>query len=343
MPLNVGASIGSDAYATASISNAYANAYSTQTTAPKQNGQQTSGGVNEPLRYPLKRIDNTSDYLEIKIFDYVPGGFNLDPLPDVKIASQTAQQRLKPKQSAPKCYILLPIPQNISDTVSVSWGEDQINALEAGGLALGAGFMEKGVNTTARAAMDFFTKNVKGAANNPQFIKAATNALSGKLVNALGGNVSITSLISRTTGQVMNNNLELLFKGVNLRSFQFTFDLAPRSQKEAEVVKLIIRKFKQEMTARNKASTEGTVGLFIESPSIFQLTYKSGGRKHPFLHTFKPCALTGCGVNYTASGTYATYQNKEPVHMQLSLEFKELNPIYSEDYDLPEASIGVGY
>jgi len=342
MPLNVGASIGSDAYATASTSNAYANAYSRQTTAPKQNGQQTSGGVKEPLRYPLKRIDNTSDYLEIKIFDYIPGGFNFTPLPDVNIASQTAQQRLKPKQSAPKCYILLPIPQNISDTVSVSWGDDQINALEAGGLALGAAAMKEG-GAAFPAAVEFLKKNVTGAANNQKFIDAATNALSGKLVNALGGNVSITSLISRTTGQVMNNNLELLFKGVNLRSFQFTFDLAPRSQKEAEMVKLIIRKFKQEMTARNKASTEGTVGLFIESPSIFQLTYKSGGRKHPFLHTFKPCALTGCGVNYTASGTYATYQNKEPVHMQLSLEFKELNPIYSEDYDLPEAEIGVGY
>ena len=48
-------------------------------------------------------------------------------------------------------------------------------------------------------------------------------------------------------------------------------------------------------------------------------------------------------VNYTGSGTYATYDDTTPVHMQLSLQFQELNPVYSEDYDKEEGKLGVGF
>jgi len=345
MPLNVGASIGSDAYATASTPNAYANAYSTQTTAPKQNGQQTSGGTKKYFRYPLKRLEATSDYLEIKIFDYAAGGFEISGDPTT-VKAPGAQQRLKAKQTSPKCYILLPIPQNISDTVSVTWGDDTINALEGGAIAV-ANAAQVDPVAAAQKSIDLLKSAVPKALENESTMNAVKNAISGLAVGGLGGNVSATGLITRATGMVMNNNLELLFQGVNLRSFPFTFDLAPRSREEAQEILLIIRTLKKEMTARNNAAKVGgnteDVAVFISSPSIFQLTYKSGGGKHPFLHTFKPCALTGCGVNYTASGTYATYENGTPVHMQLTLEFKELNPIYSEDYENEDSYPGVGY
>ena len=47
-------------------------------------------------------------------------------------------------------------------------------------------------------------------------------AISGAAVGALGSNVSAESVIARSTGQIMNNNLELLFKGMNLRSFPYS-------------------------------------------------------------------------------------------------------------------------
>ena len=100
------------------------------------------------------------------------------------------------------------------------------------------------------------------------------------------------------------------------------------------------------MAARNGGAGTGSntnAGLFISAPSVYQLTYKTGPAKHSFLNTFKPCALTDISVNYTASGTYATYEDGAPVHLQMSLTFKEINPVYSEDYDQPEAMDGVGY
>jgi hypothetical protein len=296
------------------------------------------------FRYPKKRLDDTSDFLEIKVFDYVPGGFDVSKVPPT---SKTARQRLKAKQSSPKGYILLPIPQNVSDSISVTWGDDTINPIEAVVAGAASGLMSGGPKSLTNAA-DYLNQ-LKEAGKNvtPEFQNAVVQYFAAKATNIAGGNVSPQSLITRTTGQVLNSNLELLFSGVNLRTFQFTFDMAPRSRPEAEQVKQIIRTFKREMSARSGGAASGSntnMGLFISAPSLFQLTYKSGPRKHPFLNTFKPCALTDIAVNYTASGTYATYEEGEPVHIQMGLTFKEIDPIYSEHYDDDvEARTGVGY
>ena len=58
-----------------------------------------------------------------------------------------------------------------------------------------------------------------------------------------------------------------------------------------------------------------------------------GGQPHPFLHKFKTCALKNMSVNYTGSGTWATYGDGTPVHMKMDLAFTEMNPIYAEDHE----------
>ena len=68
-----------------------------------------------------------------------------------------------------------------------------------------------------------------------------------------------------------------------------------------------------------------------------------GSGKHPFLNSFKHCALASIQMNYTGSGTYATYDDGTPVHMNMGMTFQELNPIYAEDYDDANAGSGVGY
>ena len=340
MPLNVGANIGSDAYTTAATQNAYANAYAGATTTPSYFN---TGGGKKSFRYPLKRLDDTSDYLEIKIFDYVAGEFGISEFPDAAITSPTVQQRQKANKVSPTHYIILPIPQNISDSISVTWGEDNLNPLEAGLFGAVDTATTQGLQKGFEAALANI-KNIKNISESDT--KALQSYVTARAVNTLGTNVSAAGFVSRTTGQVVNSNLELLFSGINLRTFQFTFDLAPRSREEAEEVKQIIRTFKQTMSAKSGGAGSGEntkVGLFITAPSVYQLTYKTGPAKHQFLNTFKPCALTDIAVNYTASGTYATYPDGAPVHLQMGLTFKELNPVYAEDYDTPEAEEGVGY
>ena len=68
------------------------------------------------------------------------------------------------------------------------------------------------------------------------------------------------------------------------------------------------------------------------------------GAPHPFLNKFKLAALTGMSVNYTNAGTYTSYEDGTPVNLRMDLTFKEINPIYHEDY-LPfnGADAGVGF
>ena len=75
----------------------------------------------------------------------------------------------------------------------------------------------------------------------------------------------------------------------------------------------------------------------------FQLKFLKDDGDHPFLHSFKLCALTGMSVNYTNAGTYTSYEDGTPVNIRMSLTFKELNPIYHEDYQQVAAGPGVGF
>ncbi len=291
-----------------------------------------------PLRYPQKSIGKDDDYLEIGVIKYLPPGIETGTN-NLKLTTGTEKNS---KQRAEKT-IQLPIPANIGDTNQVDWGSgDSLNPLAAAGVeATGnilksKGFGEGTIDAIKNLGTTGMQVLTRGGGQD-----LVTNAFSSALVNSVAnGSVSPTALLSRATGKVLNPNLELLFGGVNLRSFQFDFDFAPRDEKESNVVKEIIRIFKQSMAPKTGSNTAGA-GLFIEAPNIFLLKYKSGNQDHPYLNKFKPCALTSMGMNYTGSGSYATYADKTPVHMKLSLSFTELNPIYNEDYQ--DTDIGVGY
>ena len=152
----------------------------------------------------------------------------------------------------------------------------------------------------------------------------------------------MNSAIGRAEGMALNSNLELLFDSVNLRTFPFTINFSPRTRQESMMVKHIIRAFKSSMAAKKGTSEQGQGGIFLRAPDVFQLRYLHRGKDHPFLNSFKHCALTGMSVNYTGAGTFASYSDGTPVNIKMSLTFKELNPIYFEDYDSFKANDGNG-
>jgi hypothetical protein len=289
----------------------------------------------ECFRYPAKRITESDDYLQILIVNYVPPSVSTNLS---NLVQRTSTQALADSGNLTNSLyqILLPMPQGISDTNMVDWGDDSLNPISA---ALVGGAKEI-IEGDPKNAITNFTSAIKNVATSGNGQNLVTNYFAAQAVNSLGANVSVESLLSRSDGKILNPNMELLFKGVQLRSFNFTFNMSPRDDVESKSVKSIIRAFKKSMAA--KTSTGSGAGLFVDSPNVFQLEYRSGGEKHPFLNSFKPCALTNMAVDYTASGTYATYEDATPVHMKLTLAFQELNPIYFSDYD-DSNDVGVGY
>ena len=246
-----------------------------------------------------------------------------------------------------KFYIELPIPQDLTDSNSVTWGEDRVNALELAALNVAQGAMAGNIGEGAVEAAQLAVTALNTGVNIPTLSgdtqDAVRAALSGAAIGALGSNVSAKSVIARSTGQILNNNLELLFQGVNLRSFPYSITFSPRDPNESRMVKDIIRSLKMAMAPKAGEMESSAQGIFLKSPDVFQLKYLRDGHDHPFLNSFKLCALTGMTVNYTNAGTYTSYEDGTPVNIRMNLTFKELNPIYHEDYLSDGAGSGVGY
>ena len=266
----------------------------------------------------------------------------------VKVNNTDANSRLgSGMKQRTKFYIELPIPQDLTDSNSVTWGEDRVNALELAALNVAQGAMAGNIGEGAVEAAQLAVTALNTGVNIPTLSgdtqDAVRAALSGAAIGALGSNVSAKSVIARSTGQILNNNLELLFQGVNLRSFPYSITFSPRDPKESRMVKDIIRSLKMAMAPKAGEMEASAQGIFLKSPDVFQLKYLRDGHDHPFLNSFKLCALTGMTVNYTNAGTYTSYEDGTPVNIRMNLTFKELNPIYHEDYLSDGAGSGVGY
>ena len=287
------------------------------------------------FRYPLKNIDKSDDFLKIQSFEYVPPRLNLGD--NGSFAQKSSDDVVESGGYGPKKIrgtVILPIPEGIQDSNQVSWGGGQMDPLQTA--TLGAAMKIVGENElvagTASAVTELFNK-LRAASQTALGQNTTQTFFATEATKALTGSGDFQQNLSRQSGTVFNSNIELLFSGVSLRAgFSFDFNMIPRSKKESDQIKDIIRFFKSEMAAKKGAETGAAAGLFIKSPSVFKLQYMSGGKSHPFLNQFKICALTNMTVNYTGSGTYATYSDATPVHMVMTLAFQELTPIYNEDY-----------
>ena len=295
--------------------------------------------VIQTLRYPYKKLTDSDDYLVIKVVKYKAPGISSGA---DNFSFKTSTQSLQNNIKTPEAIILLPIPQNVQDQNAVNWGDSSLNAFELAGAEV-VGDVIKGGNFAKAlygAGSEYLNK-IMASAVSGNLQDQTTGLFSAAALQTLGANVQTSDIVARTSGQVLNPNMELLFKGVSLREFAFEYDLAPRDGNEAKEIKKIITTLKRAMAPRTSSDNSTGSGLFISAPRVFQLQYMSGNKKHPFLHSFKPMAMKGMSVNYTGSGNYSVYGDSTPVHMKLSMNFQELNPIYFEDYS--DKDIGVGY
>ena len=319
------------------------------------------GGI---LRYPLEALTGTTDYLQIDIKEYIRNADNAKLIGAKGFGRNTLNNRVGQTRSgslATKSVmntgtIILQIPSDIKDGNTANYGESKMNTLTGAAAGAMMGVMKSGATSVQMALGQMSTEEglekIKGdiggnltAGDTDSLIDAAKMGLTVKATSSamgiFGANVSPEQLLARSSGQIFNPNLELLFNGPSLRSFSFSFKMTPRSAQEARQCKLIIRSFKQNMAPKTGGDTIGGSAIFMKTPNLFELRYRKGNSDHPFLNKFKQCFLTNVSVNYTGEGVYATYDDATPISMQLDLQFKEIEPIYFDDYD--QSPQGVGF
>ena len=288
---------------------------------PPKNKAGTREDFGKPLNYPITR-DEKQDVIKFDMLKYEPKkvqGFSFGD------RSGSSGRTIG--------TVTLPIPGGISDANACDWGDDRMGPLKlaAAGIALGA----LDASATSGGGIGGQLGDLKNqiVTNNKDM-----QQLIGQTAAAAAIGSNENALFSRTQGTILNPNLELIFNGPSLRPFTFQFKMSPRSKKEADEIVKIIRFFKQGMAPIREESR-----LFLKTPHTFKIKYVQLGEESKFLNKFKECALLSCSIQYTPEGNYAPYEDGAMSSYQMSLQFKELEPIFNDDYgsdgDLP-AEIG---
>lgn len=196
--------------------------------------------------------------------------------------------------SGRKCTLYLPGAINFADGV----GYTNIDLNVLGNVAAQA------INTGGNAA-DLLKGAIGGSAElvssiGTVFSEGLTSAAAQATVLRLSRriNSSVAGAVSTTTGIALNPNKRASLIGPNLRTFRFTFKMIPTSQEEAEMVKSIVKFFREEMYPEQVV--EAGLSSAMRFPSKFNIKMSYGGIR--VAHNILPSFLTDVNVVYNASG-----------------------------------------
>ena len=292
----------------------------TQVTDPNQPGapggstptnpnQEVSEGTPEStdFKYPEK-LSLDQDVIQFKAVKYIPSGLTT---PGTTAAKRETENRTI------EGTVTLPIQAQISDSNTVGWGDGSLDEVTRGVLKTSVDI------ATGKFDEKAFAESLSGAAR--AFAKDQQNTDLG--LAYIAEKVIGLQNIQGRVGGVINPNVELLFNGPQLRPFSFNFRMIPRTKKESEQIKGIIKFFKKNMAVKRDT------GLFLKAPNTFLIKYLgAGGEEQKSINKIKECALIGFDVNYTPQGSYMTYEDGTMASYNITLSFKELVPIYYEDY-----------
>lgn len=213
--------------------------------------------------------------------------------------------------------IRLPLPTNLTDSFGIDVSDVKLDLLGFGWSdALTAGF------TKAKKHYDEY----KGGRGITDIMKevgvqaaATTPGVSDTTLGAYG---------KLESGIIRNPHITTIFNGVRLKSFAFTWKLAPRSQQEA--IKL------EEMLTHIKAYMHPKIigaGFALEFPYLATVDFVAGDSK-TVLPNVKSSFITRLDVNSSSSGTPAFFKDGRPVTVEIAMGFQEIN-IQTRDDFLP--------
>ena len=259
--------------------------------------------------YPESLRSSTQDKVKFTMVEYKPKSFDAESF---EFKPTTQNETILGS-------VILPIPSGISESNQAVWGENELNAAEAAAASVALKAIGEGPEAGGQEASAYFQSVQE---KSKDVIKGITNAF-----GAAATGVSGAGLLSRTTGAVINSNLELLFNRPSLRPFSFTFKMSARNENEARSIIRIIKFFKQGMSPQKSKSN-----IFLKSPNIFKIEYLHRNETHPYIGQIKECALQSCTVNYTPEGQYATFYDGVLVSYEIQMQFTELEPVFNDDY-----------
>ena len=188
-------------------------------------------------------------------------------------------------------------------------------------------------NVAAAAYQDFQSGGKTMDIVNKSLKKLGPEMSEGMVRMALGAADMIPGLqgaqevIDIQRGFIKAPQMELAFKGITKRQFQYSFVMMPKSEMEAEQVEAIVKMFKAHMLP---SMTDKDLGVRrLDIPSTFDIQYMYDNAENPHLHKISTCVLETMSVSY-GGDRYKAFEGGRPVVTNLSLSFKEMDLITRE-------------
>jgi hypothetical protein len=156
------------------------------------------------------------------------------------------------------------------------------------------------------------------------FLKSASSAMHGV------GNVS-TDLAGVATGMIPNPYLTQMFRGIDMRNFEFTFRFVPFRSQDCDTIHEIIKVFRK--WSLPEGPDAGGASFYLEYPGEVEVEYIFNGGNNVYLHKFKRSVITSLDVNYTGAGMWTMMRNGFPTETVMRVSFSEIQIVVRKDVE----------
>ena len=161
-----------------------------------------------------------------------------------------------------------------------------------------------------------------------------SDVISALIAKASGGGGLVEAAASAQQirqGVALNPYTNMAFQGTNIRSFSFSFQMAPESSEESETIRRIENLFRKYLYPKRSGA------VTIIYPPTFRIQFWKGESENKFLPKIVDSFLTGVEVSYNES-TNVYHKDGAPVETKLTLNFQETkalvqSDLYNEDGD----------
>jgi len=216
--------------------------------------------------------------------------------------------------------ITLYMPPSVSVSYSANYTDTEIGAAAA----VGAQAYQDIVSGKSLGSTVSESLKILGPELGDGMIRKALGAID--MVPGLEGAMEVVEM---QRGFIKAPRMELAFKGIPKRSFQYDFKMIPKSAAEAEEIQKIIKGFKLNMLPE---MVEGRASK-MTIPNTFDIQYMYNGKDNSYLHKISTCVLETMSVSY-GGDRYKTFEananGAPPVEVQITLAFKEMDLITRE-------------
>ena len=222
--------------------------------------------------------------------------------------------------------IALYLPPNIQSDYGVSYSAHETGMLGFLAASVGGtigGLKGQDFNNAARTLMG----TVEGFADYA--LKKSLASAAEFITSSEGGE----ELFNKAFGRSDNPYMEVLFEGVEMRTFTYNFTFSPRNERETEDVQKIIKMFRFHMLPE----LQGANKRYMTLPSTFDIHYmyqmsSEVANENQFYTKIATCVLNSVDVDYTPGGV-KSFDSGAPTQITMKLSFMETEMLTKQHVD----------